>query len=104
MAVLSGIEGSALCYPAFSLVVLLRKSYQGWGEPLSAAERPAVRRWVWPWSPSRPSMAINLPWTRWTEDAIEVKHLEEPVGADRRRWRGSALAIGDGLTPRELGA
>jgi len=22
-------------------------------------------------------MAINLPWTRWTEDAIEVKQLEE---------------------------
>jgi hypothetical protein len=40
---LSEIEGSALCYPAFPLVALLRKSYRDEVNSLSAVERPAVR-------------------------------------------------------------
>jgi hypothetical protein len=40
---LSEIEGSALCYPAFPLVALLRKSYKDEVNSLSAVERPAVR-------------------------------------------------------------
>ena len=63
MEVLSEIDGLALCYPAFALVVRLRKSYKDGVNSPSAAERQTVRRWVWPWSLFRPSMAINLPWT-----------------------------------------
>jgi hypothetical protein len=75
---LSEMDGRALCYPAFSLVVLLRKSYK---DGVNRCPPPSVRRYVagsgLGHPPSRLSMAINLPWTRWTEDAIEVKQLEE---------------------------
>jgi hypothetical protein len=43
--------------------VRLRESYKDGVNSPSAAERQTVRRWVWPWSLFRPSMAINLPWT-----------------------------------------
>jgi hypothetical protein len=32
-----------------------------------------VRRWVWPWSPGLAIETADLPWTGWTEDAIQVK-------------------------------
>jgi hypothetical protein len=54
------MDGRALCYSAFSLVMPLHKSYKDGVNSPSAAERQAVRRSVWPWSPVRPSMAINL--------------------------------------------
>jgi len=39
MGVLSEIDGRPLCYPAFLLVVLLRKSFKHGVNSLSAAER-----------------------------------------------------------------
>jgi hypothetical protein len=40
---LSEIDGQALCYPAFSLVVLVRKSYKDGVNLLSAADRGRTR-------------------------------------------------------------
>jgi hypothetical protein len=40
---LSGIDGRALCYPAFPLVMRLRKSYKDGVNPLSTAEPGRTR-------------------------------------------------------------
>src|SRR4029453_7013082 len=55
---LSEIDGRPPCYPAFLLVVRLRKSYKDGVNSLSAAERQAVRGRVWPRSPAP---ALGLP-------------------------------------------
>jgi hypothetical protein len=39
----SGIDGQALCYPAFSLVVLVRKSFKDGVNSLSPADRGRTR-------------------------------------------------------------
>jgi hypothetical protein len=70
---LSEIDGRPPCYPAFLLVVRLRKSYKDGVNSLSAAERQAVRGRVWPRSPGPAVDEAGLPWTGWTKAAIQVK-------------------------------
>ena len=89
---LSEMDGRALCYPAFALVVLLRKSYK---DGVNRCPPPSVRRYVAGSGLGRP------PGHRWPSIChgpggqrmrSRSSSLRRPVSADRRRWRGSALA------------
>ena len=89
---LSEMDGRALCYPAFSLVVLLRKSYK---DGVNRCPPPSVRRYVagsglgHPPGYQWPSICHGPGGQRMRSRSSS---LRRPVGADRRRWRGSALA------------
>jgi hypothetical protein len=67
----SEMDGRALCYPAFALVVRLRKSYKDGVNSLSAAERQAVRGRGWS-RPSGPAIDDDPSAMDWVDRGCDV--------------------------------